>query len=690
MKYSQDIQKLKGIGDKTAKLFYKLGIHNTEDLLMYYPRDYQTFDEPIKLSQGNNNEVATFQLTISENFKWKKVRNLSIGTGYAGDGQDKAGLTFFNTPYLKSKLTFGNTYLFRGKLKIEKGRYQLDQPKIYTWAEYAQLMGCLQPCYSLTAGLTNKTVLKAIQQALNEYEEEEFLPKSILEKYDLISKSKAYLNIHFPKNIGELVRARKRLVFEEFFLFLIGIRRMKDEVVGLDTEYPMMETAWTERFLQNLPYKLTNAQIRVWEEVKRDMTGTKCMNRLIQGDVGSGKTILAFLSLLLCVSNGYQGAFMVPTEILAAQHFDQMKQMTEKYGLPFKPILLTGSITAKGKKEIYSQIESGEVNVVIGTHALIQERVTYKNLALVITDEQHRFGVRQRESLNEKGGRAHVLVMSATPIPRTLAIILYGDLHLSVVDELPADRLPIKNCVVGTSYRDTAYEFIQKEVEAGRQAYVICPMVEAGEDSEGLENVTDYTEKLRNVLPADIQVEMLHGKMKPAEKKRIMDEFAAGNIHVLVSTTVIEVGINVPNATVMMVENAERFGLAQLHQLRGRIGRGNEQSYCIFLNGTDKDNSMDRLKILNQSNDGFYIAEQDLKLRGPGDLFGIRQSGAMEFRLADIYKDAELLKNISITVDELLYHDENLEMNENAALKRYLEEMMQAEKAGNFIDFRSI
>lgn len=690
MKYSQDIQKLKGIGEKTAKLFYKLGIYTTEDLLMYYPRDYQTFDAPIKLSQGRENEVATFQLTIFENFKWKKVRNLSIGTGFAGDGQDKAALTFFNTPYLKSKLAYGNTYLFRGKLKIEKGKYQLDQPKIYTWAEYAEQMGSLQPSYSLTAGLTNRTVLKAMQQALAEYEEKEYLPQRILEEYDLISSTKAFFNIHFPKNIEELTKARRRLVFDEFFLFLIGVRRLKDEVVGLDTQYPMIETAWTERLLQNLPYKLTNAQIKVWEEIKRDLTGTKCMNRLIQGDVGSGKTILAFLGLLLCVSNGYQGALMAPTEILAAQHFEQMQQMTEKYGLPFKPVLLTGSVTAKGKKEIYQKIEAGEVNVVIGTHALIQEKVTYKNLALVITDEQHRFGVRQRETLNEKGGRAHVLVMSATPIPRTLAIILYGDLHLSVVDELPADRLPIKNCVVGTSYRETAYKFIAKEVYQGRQAYVICPMVEAGEDSDGLENVTDYTEKLRGALPADIQVEMLHGKMKPAEKKRIMDEFAAGNIQILVSTTVIEVGINVPNATVMMVENAERFGLAQLHQLRGRIGRGSNQSYCIFLNGTDKDNSMDRLKILNQSNDGFYIAEQDLKLRGPGDLFGIRQSGAMEFRIADIYQDAELLKKVSMTVDELLYRDENLELDENAALKRYLEDMLQAEKAGNFIDFRSI
>lgn len=377
---------------------------------------------------------------------------------------------------------------------------------------------------------------------------------------------------------------------------------------------------------------------------------------------------------------------MAPTEILASQHFEQMVQMAARYELPIKPVLLTGSVNGAAKKEIYRQIKEGEVNVIIGTHALIQEKVIYQNLALVITDEQHRFGVRQRESLSEKGGKAHVLVMSATPIPRTLAIILYGDLHLSMVDELPADRLPIKNCVVNTSYRKKAYEFITKEVRAGHQVYVICPMVDAGDEGmEDIQNVTEYGEILRRELPKDIHVENLHGKMKPSDKKRIMDAFANGDIHVLVSTTVIEVGINVPNATVMMVENAERFGLAQLHQLRGRIGRGKTQSYCIFINGSDKDGSMERLKILNNSNDGFYIAEEDLKLRGPGDLFGIRQSGAMEFKAADIYQDADLLKKISITVDELLSKDKELTEKEHIPLKRYLNE-----NTGNFIDFGTI
>lgn len=686
MKCSDDIIRLKGIGEKTARLFYRIGIRTTEDLLFYYPRDYQVFAPPVKISEAAREETVTLELALPASFKWKKVRNLSIGTGIGSDGENKISITYFNASYLKSRLVTGSAYLFRGKIKYEKGAYRMDQPKIYTWAEYEEKMGQLQPCYSLTAGLTNRTVAKAVEQALNGYEEEEYLPADILGEYGLISRTRAIRQIHFPKDWDSLMEARKRLVFDEFFLFLLAVRRMKDYNEALDSDYPMIETAWTKRFLEGLPYRLTNAQLKVWNEIERDLVGGKCMNRLVQGDVGSGKTVLAFLALLLAVSNGYQGALMAPTEILASQHFEQISSMTREYGLPFKPVLLTGSVSAAGKKELYQKIEAGEVNVIIGTHALIQEKVNYRNLALVITDEQHRFGVRQREILSEKGGQAHVLVMSATPIPRTLAIILYGDLHLSVVDELPAHRLPVKNCVVGTSYRQKAYEFITKEVRNGNQAYVICPMVEAGEEgTDGLENVTDYGEKLKGNLPADIHVEILHGKMKPSEKKRIMEAFAAGDIHVLVSTTVIEVGINVPNATVMMIENAERFGLAQLHQLRGRIGRGKEQSYCIFINCSDKEKSMDRLKILNKSNDGFYIAEEDLKLRGPGDLFGIRQSGAMEFKLADIYQDSEVLKKISMTVDKLLLEDENLETERCAPLKRYLNE-----NAGNFIDFRTI
>lgn len=686
MKHSEDITTLKGIGEKTAGLFHRLGIYTVDDLLNFYPRDYQSYKTPIKLSEAVEGETVTVELGIFDSFKWKKTRTMTIGTGQASDGTNQVSIVYFNMPYLKGKLLKGSRFLFHGKVRSEDGKYYMDQPKLFTYDEYNQLMGQLWPCYPLTRGLTNNAVMKAAGRALEDYEEAEYLPEDIIREYGLIPLKEAKRLIHFPKDWEALIEARKRLVFDEFFQFLISIRKMKEYNKELDTDYAMIETAWPGRLIEQLPYKLTGAQSRVWNEIRQDLTSGKCMNRLVQGDVGSGKTILAFLSLLMTVTNGYQGAMMAPTEILATQHFEQLVSMTKKYDLPFCPVLLTGSLGAGAKKEIYRQIESGEVNVVIGTHALIQEKVRYAKLGLVITDEQHRFGVRQREILNEKGGRTHVLVMSATPIPRTLAIILYGDLHLSVVDERPAERLPVKNCVVGTTYRNTAYKFITEQVKSGRQVYVICPMVEAGdEETEGLENVVDYGEKLKSILPKEICVGILHGKMKPADKKRIMDAFQEGHIHVLVSTTVIEVGINVPNATVMMIENAERFGLAQLHQLRGRIGRGKEQSYCIFINGSGKETSMERLSVLNKSNDGFFIAEEDLKLRGPGDLFGIRQSGAMEFKIADIYQDSQLLKKVSMTVDKLLCEDPGLQLDQHAALKDYLEE-----NAGNFVDFRSI
>lgn len=685
MDYSDDITKLKGIGDKTAKLFYRLDIDNVRDLLHHFPRDYELFGPPVKIADAPLEEPVTLELTLLSGFQWKKIRQLSIGTGFAADDTGRIAITYFNAPYLKNVLKSGGVYLVRGKLKMERGVLRMDQPKLFTYEEYAKKTGSLQPCYGLTAGLTNNAVMKAMKQALEAVDEEEYLPESICEEYGLISRKQAFKDIHFPKNYEDMLKARKRLSFDEFFLFLLSLRKLKEVNEEQISTYPMIETADAVRLIEALPYQLTGAQLRVWEEIKADLLSGKVMNRLVQGDVGSGKTILAFLSLIMAVSNGYQGALMAPTEILAQQHYEQLLSMITKYNLAIKPVLLTGSVSAAGKKKIYEKIESGDANVIIGTHALIQEKVNYRNLALVITDEQHRFGVKQRESLSDKGSHAHVLVMSATPIPRTLAIILYGDLHLSVVDELPSNRLPIKNCVVNTGYRKKAYEFISKEVSAGHQVYVICPMVDENENAGDIENVVEYSKKLKNELPAKIHVEFLHGKMKAAEKRRIMEEYSAGNIDVLVSTTVIEVGINVPNATVMMVENAERFGLAQLHQLRGRIGRGNAQSYCIFVSGTDKEHSMERLKILNKSNDGFFIAEEDLKLRGPGDLFGIRQSGAMEFEIADIYQDSGLLKKISVTVDDIIREDENLETEKYASIKRYLEQ-----NQANFIDFRTI
>ena len=681
------VNRIKGVGEKTAALFGKINVYTVDDLIRHYPRDYETYDAPVSIRETSPGSVQAVYGQITAIPNVKKVRNLSILNAILKDDKgDSIQLTFFNMPFLKKVLKPGGFYLFRGLVQ-QRGTHKLmEQPRMFTWDEYKQKSGRLLPRYALTKGLTNQTVQKSVAQALEYYPpEKEYLPRMILQKYPMISHREAVYALHFPENREELLAARNRMVFEEFFSFLLVLRKNKELAAKTENHFPMYETADTVRFLEQLPFPLTKAQKKVWGELREDMGSPYAMNRLIQGDVGSGKTILAVLALLMCAANGYQGAMMAPTEVLAVQHFETISGYIEKYGIAFRPVLLTGSMTAKEKREAYAKIASGEANLIIGTHALIQEKVEYSSLALVVTDEQHRFGVRQRETLAAKGSEPHVLVMSATPIPRTLAIILYGDLKVSVIDELPANRLPIKNCVVGTSYRPKAYEFIAREVAAGRQAYVICPMVEEGE-SEDLENVVDYTEKLRAALPPSVQVAYLHGKMRPADKNRIMEEFADKKIDVLVSTTVIEVGINVPNATVMMVENAERFGLAQLHQLRGRVGRGEFQSYCIFISTSDTKETMERLQILNHSNDGFHIASEDLKLRGPGDIFGIRQSGEFAFVLGDIYTDANILKEASDAVEQLLVSDPDLADDDSLALVNYFKE----HTAVNVVDFRTI
>ncbi len=681
MDLTTDIQNIKGIGDKSAALFAKLNIQTVGDLLKFYPRGYETFEAPVNVKEGIEGDVQAFCLRIVKSATMKKIRNLTILNYIASDNSGQIGLTFFNMPFLKNTLKPGDIYIFRGVFR--DGR--LEQPRFFKEDEYRKLRESIQPSYSLTKGLTNNGIKKAVMQALSLYKfPEDHLPLWVREKYSLMGYEEAVNTMHFPDNMDKLVEARKRLVFDEFFLFLLLVRRDKTKLSHQRSPFSMIETADVPRFVEGLPYKLTAGQSQVLHEICHDMTSGNVMSRLIQGDVGSGKTVLAMLALLVCVSNGYQGAMMAPTEVLATQHFETIVKMTKQYKLPFKPVLLTGSTKAKEKKEIYEAISEGSVNLVIGTHALIQDKVVYKNLALVITDEQHRFGVRQRETLANKGAMPHILVMSATPIPRSLALILYGDLDISVIKELPAERLPVKNCVVGTQYRPTAYKFIEKEVNAGHQVYIICPMVEEGTD-EGMENVVDYTEKLKSILPSSIQVSCLHGKMRPAMKQQIMEEFYNHNIDVLVSTTVIEVGINVPNATVMMIENAERFGLAQLHQLRGRVGRGDAQSYCIFVSSNDKKETMNRLEILNKSNDGFFIASEDLRLRGPGDLFGIRQSGDMEFKIADIYHDSDVLKEASDCVDFIYEGKGDISRDMLPYFIESLENMI-----GNHIDFQSI
>ena len=674
------LRELKGVGEKTEKLFQKIGITTAEELLRYYPRTYDIYEEPVEIASAEEDKTVSIRATITTGIYINQIRNLQVLTTTVADASGRLPVAWFNAPYLRGTLKKGSVFILRGKIIRKKGRPQMEHPEIFTPAAYEEIIHSMQPVYGLTKGLSNKMITKLVHQILDTRPlHGEYLPEEIRERYQLADANYAIRTIHFPKNMQELLTARKRLVFDEFLLFVLAIQLLKEKTEEAPNTFPMKPVWTTEEIIEGLPYDLTGAQKNVWHEIERDLSGHKLMSRLVQGDVGSGKTVIAFLAMVLSAENGFQSALMVPTEVLANQHYEGFLRLMEEQNIAScHTVLLTGSTTARQKREIYQKIADGEVNVIIGTHALIQEKVEYKNLGLVITDEQHRFGVRQREALTTRGNPPHVLVMSATPIPRTLAIILYGDLDISIIDELPAKRLPIKNCVVGTSYRPKAYSFIEKQVQMGRQAYVICPMVE---ESEGLEaeNVTDYARKLQEILPGEIKVEILHGKMKPKEKNRIMEAFASGEIQVLVSTTVVEVGVNVPNATVMMVENAERFGLAQLHQLRGRVGRGEHQSYCIFIQGNNEENTSKRLKILNESNDGFYIAGEDLKLRGPGDLFGIRQSGLMEFKIGDIYNDAGILKNASEAAGEILALDFDLILPQHKALKEHLKGYMSEE-----------
>ncbi len=660
---------IKGVGEKTEKLFAKLGIFTVEELLEHYPRNYETYGEIIPAARLQPGETAVVEVSLVAALAVKKARGLTILSGRARDTSGDVILTWFNMPFLKNTIKPGTRYLFRGLVSRRNGNFVLEQPRLLTKEEYYNRKNLLQPVYPLTQGLTNHMVAKAAGQALKETKLEEYLPLEIRREYGLAGRKEALREMHFPKNRSSMEEARKRIVFDEFFLFSLAMGQLKRDKEKKKSCFPMKEAKECRELEHSLPYQLTRAQKKVWEELQKDFLSGGVANRLIQGDVGSGKTILAVLALLMAVKNGFQGAFMVPTEVLARQHFETVQRLL----LPFSvhTALLCGSTGAKEKREIYAGLKSQEIDIVIGTHALIQEKAEYCRLGLVITDEQHRFGVRQRQLLAEKGEEPHILVMSATPIPRTLAIILYGDLDLSVLDELPSNRLPIKNCVVNESYRPTAYRFIEKEVSKGRQAYIICPMVEESEEIEA-ENVIDYTEQLRIVLPPYVVVEYLHGKMKAKEKNEIMERFASGRIQVLVSTTVVEVGVDVPNATVMMVENAERFGLAQLHQLRGRVGRGKEQSYCILMSNAENKETKKRLEILNQSNDGFYIAGEDLKLRGPGDLFGLRQSGMLEFKAADIFNDAWILKEAAKAAKKIKEKDIGLIFKKHAGLREKL------------------
>lgn len=644
------VRNIKGIGEKTEKLLKRLQIETVEELVHHYPRCYMTYPEPISVSEVKTGVRCSIFCEIASPVHLKAAGRLKICSCLAADESGQIFLRWFNMPYLHNTLKQGQRYVFTGTPVYKNGRVMLEHPEYCLKEKYREMMETFQPVYPLTAGLSNKTLRKAQTAVFDMYQAEEFLPENVRKYYDLTEEDKALKEIHFPSGTKLLIEARRRIIFDEFFRFFSALELLQEKEHKTLNRYIITMGKEVRDFVESLPYALTGAQKETLKDIRSDMAGSSAMNRLIQGDVGSGKTIVAIISLYAVVKSGYQGALMAPTEVLALQHYESFRQMLEPRGVRIG--LLIGSQKVSEKKNMKKLCENGEVDIVIGTHAVIQEDVTFKNLALVVTDEQHRFGVKQRDALMHKGREPHVLVMSATPIPRTLAMILYRDLDISVMNELPASRLPIKNCVVKQSARPAAWNFIQKQVAAGRQAYVICPMIEESETLD-VENVNSYAGMLAQAMPPSIRVEALNGKMSSAEKNEIMEQFSSGNIQVLVSTTVVEVGIDVPNATVMLIENAERFGLSQLHQLRGRVGRGKEQSYCIFISGSKRQEALERLSVVGQSNDGFHIANEDLKLRGPGEFFGTRQSGTMNFALGDIYENADILKTAAQAVDFL-------------------------------------
>lgn len=642
MSVEAEVTELKGVGQKTAQLLQKLGIRTVSDIVGHYPRSYDIFALPTDIAQLREGETGAVECVVGTRVEQVRTGRYLIQSLRVNDPTGSVRLVWYNSPFTVKQLKAGSRFIFRGRVIRKRNELCIAQPVIYSREAYLRRLKELQPVYPLTKGITNNMFSKMVREALTLCgHDDDFLKAGDRARLGLMSERDALQTIHFPVSKEACIEAHKRIVFDEFAVFAASVKLLKSSRNTAPNAYVCDDFSACEELISKLPYELTGAQLKVFEEIKADLSGDTIMSRMIQGDVGSGKTIVAILAILACVGKGYQGCIMAPTDVLARQHYEGFRELLEPMGV--RVTLLTGQMSAAAKREAYGSIANHETDVIVGTHALIQDSVIYDRLAIAVIDEQHRFGVGQREAIGNKGISPHILAMSATPIPRSLAIILYGDLDLSIINEMPRNRLPIKNCVVGTGYRPTAYNFILKQIAEGHQAYIICPMVEESEAIEG-ENVTDYTEELRRTLGDGIRVGLLHGRMKAAEKNSVMDEFSKGNIDILVSTTVIEVGVNVPNATVMMVENAERFGLAQLHQLRGRVGRGKAQSYCIFIKGTDNADVDERLDILVKYNNGMDVAEQDLKLRGPGDFFGTRQSGDPAFKLADIYGDADMLK----------------------------------------------
>lgn len=662
----KEVQYIKTVGPNRAKLLNKINIYTLGDLITYFPREYEDRSKAKKICECTDGEEALIEAIVVAKMTEIRTRKMTICKLMLRDETGICTAIWYNQTYLKNIFTPGKKYKFYGKISNKNGRIEIASPT-YDIEGETKNTGKIIPIYPLTKNLSQNTLRKIIEIGMNEVygKLEETLPNKILEEYKLLKYNESIKKIHFPDELSEFEQARKRLVFEELLIMQLALLYLKNGYKN-DTEGIQFSTeAKMSEMINLLPFKLTKAQLKVLEEIDRDMESKKNMNRLLQGDVGSGKTAVSMVAAYKAVKSGYQVALLAPTAILATQHLESFKEMFEQIGI--KCGLLISSLTAKRKREVLEELETGKIDILIGTHAMIEDNVVFKNLGLVITDEQHRFGVKQRTKIVEKGQNPDVLVMSATPIPRTLGLILYGDLDISIIDELPPNRKKIETFAVRKNMEERVNGFIKKQIEEGRQAYIVCPLVEESEESD-LKAVTTLVEKYKKEVFSEYRVECVYGKMKAKEKDAIMQEFKDGNIDILISTTVIEVGVNVPNASIMVVENAERFGLAQLHQLRGRVGRGEYKSYCILKYEGKGQNTIERMKIMTQTNDGFLIAEKDLQLRGTGDFFGTEQHGIPEFKVANLFEDLPILKQVQDLSMSILKKDPKLELEESYLL----------------------
>ncbi len=672
IKLDTSVQYLKGVGPKMYELLNKLGIYTVKDLIEYYPRVYEdrTKVTPIDEFQKDQNVLFFGTLVKPVTMVYAKRKKI-LSTVVTDESGSLAFLTWFNQVHIKERIKEGQTYLFYGKVSSVTGtRANLDSCSIYDVSQLDKIQG-LYPIYPLTAGITQNYLFKIINNLITEQGimVKEIFTAEFRAKYNLSEANYALNNIHFPKSYDMVNTARNRIIFEELFLFQLALMNMKEKNIthcNTNTYNDLDESD----FLKIIPFELTNAQKKVVSQIKEDMRANTVMNRLVQGDVGSGKTMVAAIAMYLAVKNGYQAALMAPTTILANQHYIELTEYFKKLNITVE--IITSSTTKRQKEKIVERLKNNEIDILIGTHSIIEDNVEFNNLGLVVTDEQHRFGVKQRMKLSAKGTVVDTIVMTATPIPRSLAIVLYGDLDLSVIDELPPGRKPVDTCVVNDSYNQRVYNFLRKQISEGRQVYVVCPLVEENEELD-LNSVEKLFEEYKNEF-SNLNVAILHGKMKNKEKDEIMQDFKANKINILISTTVIEVGISVPNATVMVIENADRFGLAALHQLRGRVGRGSASSYCILKSNNKSPIARQRLEIMHKSNDGFEIAQKDLELRGPGDFFGIRQSGMPEFKLANLLTDSSILEKTQEAVKNIIATDRALEREENMKIKEALYE----------------